>query len=60
MGGGQKSLVLNYLFKRKMTRPVLLSENSRSILMTAAGWNPPKKLPQFIGAFVGKLECLII
>jgi len=37
-----------------MTRPVLLSENSRSILMTAAGWSQPKKLPQFIGAFVGK------
>ncbi|XP_066253091.1 facilitated trehalose transporter Tret1-like [Euwallacea similis] len=43
-----------------MTRPVLLSENSRSILMTSAGVAPPSKLPQFIAAFVSTISAVCL
>lgn len=41
-----------------MTRPVLLTENSRSELMRASGQVPPNKLPQFVAAFVSTLSAV--
>ncbi|XP_076265652.1 facilitated trehalose transporter Tret1-like [Rhynchophorus ferrugineus] len=43
-----------------MTRPVLLTENSRSGLMTGIGVEPPKNLPQFVGAFVSTFSALCL
>ncbi|XP_050310332.1 facilitated trehalose transporter Tret1-like [Anthonomus grandis grandis] len=41
-----------------MTRPVLVTENSRSALMTATGIAPPETLPQFVAAFVATLSAV--
>ncbi|KAL1498083.1 hypothetical protein ABEB36_008939 [Hypothenemus hampei] len=43
-----------------MTRPVLLSENSRSALMTANGFISPNKLPQFIAAFISTIPAVCL
>ncbi|XP_030766943.1 facilitated trehalose transporter Tret1-like [Sitophilus oryzae] len=44
-----------------MTRPVLLTENSRSVLVSSGGENVnPRSLPQFVGAFVSTFSAVCL